>query len=75
MTEARDRFVYLAEARTKKAIKMIRLIGNLSNTSNYSYTGQDVAKIFSTLDQELKAARRRFNEEKRQGKKVDFSLG
>lgn len=74
MTEARDRFVHLAEARTRKTIKMIRLIGNLSNTSNYSYTEQDVAKIFNTLDQELKAARRRFAEA-RPDKKVDFSLG
>lgn len=74
MSEARERFVHLAEARTSKAIKMISLIGNLSNTSNYSYTEHDVAKIFSALESELKVARRRFVESRRSSKTVNFSL-
>ncbi len=58
----RDRFVDLANKRVNNAIKVIRLIGNLSNKSNYSYTEDDVRKIFSALQREVKEARRRFQE-------------
>jgi len=74
MSEARERFIHLAEARTTKAIKMLRLISNLSNTSNYSYTDRDVAQIFGALESELKMARRRFTESRRSAKSADFSL-
>ena len=43
----RDNFIRLAENRTNKLLDMIRLLGNLSNTSNYSYTNEDVEKIFN----------------------------
>ncbi len=57
---SRDNFVRLAEKRVNNAIKTLRLIGNLSNRSNYSYTDEDVNKIFRTLERELKSARARF---------------
>ena len=53
---------------------MLRLIGNLSNTSNYSYTDRDVAKIFDALNEEWKGARQRFLKA-RTPKKVGFTLG
>jgi hypothetical protein len=57
---SRDNFVRLAEKRVNNAIKTLRLIGNLSNKSNYSYTDEDVNKIFRSLERELKNARVRF---------------
>ena len=33
--DKRERFVELGEARVRKATQMLRLIGNLSNPSNY----------------------------------------
>ena len=57
---SRDNFVRLAEKRVNNAIKALRLIGNLSNKSNYSYTDEDVNKIFRSLERELKNARLRF---------------
>lgn len=57
---SRERFVDLAEKRVNSAIRTIRLIGNLSNKSNYSYTSKDVDKIFRALDKELKLAKSRF---------------
>jgi len=54
------RFIRLAEARTNKVIEMIRLIGNCSNKSNYSYCTQDVEKMFNIIQQELDAAKQRF---------------
>lgn len=57
----RDKFVRLAEARTNKIIDMLQLLGNCSNTSAYDYTQQDVEKIFGTIENELKEAKKKFN--------------
>jgi len=57
-----NKFVELANKRVNNAIKSIRLIGNLSNRSNYSYTDEDIKKIFFALQKEIKDARRRFEE-------------
>lgn len=57
----RDKFVELAEKRVSKAIKDIRLVGNLSNKSNYSYTDEDVQKIIKALEGEVKKLKQRFN--------------
>ena len=55
-----ERFVRLAEARVNKIIKMVRLLGNLSWSSNYEYTTDQVAQIFKALQTELNTARQRF---------------
>jgi hypothetical protein len=60
----RERFVRLAEKRVARTIKDIRLIGNLSNRSNYSYNQDDVRKILGTLETELKNLRHRFETQK-----------
>lgn len=57
----RDKFVRLAEARTNKIIDMIQLLGNCSNLSTYDYTSQDVDKIFSAIEYEIKEAKKKFN--------------
>jgi hypothetical protein len=55
-----ERFIRLAEARVNKIIKMVHLLGNLSWSSNYSYTQRQVEQIFTTLQTELDKARKRF---------------
>lgn len=60
---ARDRrakFVELANNRVNRAIKDIRLIGNLSNRSAYEYSEEDVRKIIRALQREVESARSRF---------------
>lgn len=57
----RERFVRIAEARTNKIIDMIQLLGNCSNTSTYDYTTQDIDKIFSAIEIELREAKKKFN--------------
>jgi hypothetical protein len=69
----RHKFVRLATSRVTKAISAIRLLGNLSNRSNYSYTEADVEKIFRALNTELKECRRRF-ENDRVDRSVKFRL-
>lgn len=60
MIDKRERFVKLAEKRVIRAIKDLRLIGNLANKGNYSYSEQDAQKILATLDGELKLLKTRF---------------
>ena len=57
----RDKFIELAEKRVSRALKDIKLIGNLSNKSNYSYTEQDVKKIYSALKKSLDEMKSRFD--------------
>lgn len=73
MRDRRERFVSLAEARTDKALKAIRLLGNLSNRQNYEYTDADVAQIFRAIDNEVKAAKARFGDASA-GREREFRL-
>lgn len=59
--DKREKFVRLAENRVLKTIKDIRLIGNLSNKNNYTYTDKDVSKIISALEQEIKSMKAKFS--------------
>jgi hypothetical protein len=71
--ERREKFIELAEKRVTKAIKDLRLIGNLSNPTNYSFTEDDVRKIISALQKELKILKQRF-ESSNSIEEVVFSL-
>lgn len=61
METKREKFVRLAEARTNKIIDMLQLLGNCSNSSAYDYTQQDVEKIFSAIEQEIRESKKKFN--------------
>ena len=69
----RVKFVELADKRVNKAINAVRLVGNLSNKSNYEYTDKDIKKIFEELDTELKKCRILF-EKHGQKEKKPFQL-
>ena len=60
MSQKRENFVRLAEARVNRALREIRLIGNLSNRSAYTYGDTDVRTIFKALQRELDIAKSRF---------------
>lgn len=60
--DKRQKFEELAEKRVNKAIKDLRLIGNLSNRNNYSFDDGDVRKIMKALDDEMKALKGRFTQ-------------
>lgn len=59
----RERFVRIAESRTNKILEMMRLLGNCSSKSNYDYTDEDVKKIFTALEKELRNTKAKFSEE------------
>ena len=57
----RKKFVELAEKRVNRALKDIRLIGNLSNRSNYSYEDKDVRAIIAVLKKSVEEVKARFD--------------
>lgn len=59
--QKRENFIRLAENRTNKILEMIRLLGNLSNTSNYVYSKADVNKIFNAIEKELILTKKKFD--------------
>lgn len=63
MRDKRQKFVQLAEARVTRAMKDIRLIGNLSNRSAYTYSEEDVRRIFKALQREIESAKAKFGGE------------
>jgi hypothetical protein len=65
MDDKNDKFKRLAKQRGERILNDLRLLGNLSNRNNYSYSDQEVSRVFSTIEQELKAARGRFNQSKK----------
>jgi hypothetical protein len=73
MRDKRKKFVELAEARVKRAMNDIRLIGNLSNKSAYEFSEEDVKAIFNALRKEMDTARSRFTGNGG-GKDSDFKL-
>jgi hypothetical protein len=75
MRDKRSRFVELAEARVTRATQTLRLIGNLSNLNNYTYSEADAQKIVSTLDSEMKLLRAKFQTALRKREKDEFKLG
>lgn len=74
MRDKRKKFIQLAEARVARAMNDIRLIGNLSNRSAYTYADDDVRKIFKALQKELDAAKSRFGDENN-SRETEFRLG
>ena len=59
--EKLQRFERVAEKRASDLIRRIRLLGNLSNRSNYTYTERHVRHMFTAIERELKLARSRFD--------------
>lgn len=68
----RERFKRIAGARTNKILDMVKLLGNCSNTGNYEYSEDDIKKIFSAIESELKNAKAQFSKQNSKNKK--FSL-
>jgi hypothetical protein len=69
----RRKFVELAEKRVTRAIRDIRLVGNLSNRSNYTYTDDDARQIYRALKEAVEEMRARF-ERRGDERAVGFKL-
>ena len=56
----RQKFVKIVERRVTKVIKDLRLIGNLSNKRVYRYNDEDIKKIISAIETEMRNLKNRF---------------
>ena len=61
VSQRRLKFAELATKRVHKATQAIRVIGNLSNKSNYEYTDQDVRLMIRELNAAVADVKRRFS--------------
>ena len=67
-----ERFVRIAEGRTNRILNDLRLLGNCSSRSNYEYSDEDVKKIFTAIEKELKVVKARYRGA--EGKDERFTL-
>lgn len=61
-----ERFKRIATVRTNAVLDKLRILGNLSNRQAYSYSEEDINKIFSTINKQLKEVRVKFNSRKQE---------
>ena len=61
-----ERFKRVAEARTNAVIDKLRILSNVSNRQIYSYSEEDINKIFLAINRQLKDLRAKFNSHKQQ---------
>jgi hypothetical protein len=61
-----DRFRRIASKRTNEIIEKIRILGNCANKSSYEYTEEEINKIFSELEKQIKFTKTKFLAGKRE---------
>ena len=61
-----ERFKRIATVRTNAVLDRLRILGNLSNRQMYSYSEEDVNKIFSAINKQIKEVRAKFNSQKQE---------
>ena len=59
-----ERFIRIATVRTNAVLDRLRILGNLSNRQMYSYSEEDIRKIFAAIDKQIKEVRLKFNYQK-----------
>ncbi len=64
-----EKFKRIASSRTQKIIDMIRLLGNCSNSYVYEYSNEEVEKIFSAIESELKYTKKKFDTSSKRNEK------
>mgnify|MGYP001084001880 CR=1 FL=1 len=61
-----ERFKRVAEARTNAVLDKLRILGNLSNRQMYSYSEEDINKIFKAIDKQIREVKAKFNSQKQE---------
>jgi len=61
-----QRFRRIAALRTNAVLDKLRILGNLSNRQMYSYSDEDINKIFSAINKQIKEVRSKFNSRKQE---------
>ncbi len=61
-----ERFKRIATVRTNAVLDRLRILGNLSNRQMYSYSEEDIERIFSAINKQIKEVRAKFNSHKQE---------
>ena len=69
MNPKQENFKKIAEARTNKILNLISLLGNLTNTSYYEYTDEQIEHIFDAIEGELAKQKKKFKKKSGTGSK------
>lgn len=70
MESSQDKFKRIAAYRVKKILNSIRILGNCANKRAYSYSDDQVEKVFDAIIKQAESTKAKFGEEK----KIDFEL-
>lgn len=70
METRKEKFIRLATYRTNLVLEKLRILGNLSNKTNYDYTDEEVTKIFNAIESHLRITKILFQK----GSKREFKL-
>jgi hypothetical protein len=57
----RERFKRLVQARTNRALKSLKILGNCADRSRYEYAKEDVERVFAAVDRRLNKTKARFD--------------
>lgn len=74
MENKKENFKRIAENRVNKILVLYKQLENLSNTSFYEYTNDQIEKIFEILESELKATKEKLIKENKEKSKKRFDL-
>jgi hypothetical protein len=59
-----ERFKRIATLRTNAILDKLRVLGKLSDKHRYSYSEEDINKIFRVINKQVKEIRAKFNSQK-----------
>ena len=65
-----QKFRRIASSRTKRVLDDLRLLGNCANKLSYEYSEDDIEKIFSAIDKQMKTTKQKFSDDKT----IEFEL-
>ena len=62
METKNEKFTRLANARLVNILEQLRILNNLSNTSNYDYDETQISELFKIMEKNVRSSKRLFAE-------------
>lgn len=63
--EKTERFKRLAILRTNEVLDRLRILGNCADRRSYTYTDEEIEKIFRAIDEQTKIVKAKFKKPKK----------
>lgn len=72
MDNKRQNFIRISNNRVQKIVILLNQLTNLTNTSFYEYTNEDIEKLFAEIEAEMAKAKKRLLLNKKNVKKKEI---